>query len=80
MATYEEVLVNLHEIGVLISLGQYSITLRLPSTLSREKMVRVVADIMSSEELPFSGSYSIRTDNEENVVLELFGPDVLLKP
>ena len=72
MAHYEEVLSRLREQeGVLIERKSDSIAVRFAPSISRQNLVTITADILSSEELPFNGNYNIMDINED-VLLEIW--------
>ncbi|MDO8565514.1 MAG: hypothetical protein Q7R67_02765 [bacterium] len=71
MAHFEEVLARVErEEGVKIQRLPHSIVARFPTSISRYSLVTLMADIMSSEELPFNGTYAITNDGED-IILHL---------
>ena len=79
MASYQEVMIDLHQRGVVISQNGYSIKLKFPSNISHYDLVVAIADIMSSESLPFNGWYSVHSD-KDNIILDLDCSDHPEKP
>jgi hypothetical protein len=65
MAHFEEVLKQLEEQdGVQVIRRPGAIHVKFGPAVSRGALVAHVADIMSSEELPFNGNYSLGGDGE----------------